>query len=1127
MKLNGLHVERFGIWQGLRLEGLDPGASCFYGPNEAGKTTLLQFVRSMLYGFGPDRRHYLPANSEGEAGGSLFTASPLGDFEICRRLTAETSVPYGKLDVVAADGSRHSGPQLKSLLANVDERIFNNVFAISLDELQELATLSDTEAADLLYTIAAGLDRVSLVDVLGEVTKSRTRLLSPDGQACQVAQLQADRARISAELDACLEQGRHFGRLASDRSQCEAEIARLEADAEQLEDQAVCLQRAAAVREPWSRREELDRQLTDLPVLQVPEGAVATLEALHAAAVARKKKLAAAQQAARRAAGEAASIVLNRGLLRSAARIEALSEQQTWLKTNLDQIARLDSEKAALEGQLSAAWQRLSPGQSPPGGGRQAMSSQRLRAFMPVARQVRAATEQVREAEAAAQAARDAQRALAERIAAGLTALGERDLAAATQRLGEEIARLRKRAQLDEQIEEMERCREELEQQSGASLDRQFLPMWAVLALGGLFTCGVLLIVAGLILPLGQTSAVGWALALLGLAGTFAAGVTKVMVERSWTLKQDEGQKQLSVVESQLAQARQERAAIDQRLSRGGGPIAVRLQKAEEKLGGLEALLPLDGQRQAAQEEAEHADQRIAEAKAELASARQRWKQTARAQGLPETIALGDIRRAVKSSGRLDKVQTRLGEIDGQTAQLRAQVSAVSSRVEQVIAAAGVQLAIAEPLVALAALQQMATQQRAAYDVQKQARRAERIAEHRAARLKNSLRRIGRRRRQLLESAGARSLAELRDAAKRCDEVRTLRAEREQLDRQVAGILGDDVPADAIARLLGSHLPEQLSAIEIDVQSRLQALRGRIRQLSEQNGMLAEKMRVLAEDRRAEQLRFELATIDQRLRDVFERWRVLAVTDHMLDSIRTSYEHERQPETLKEASRYFKLLTSDRYERVWTPLGERTLRVDNAEGRDRPVEQLSRGTREQLFLALRLALAASYHRRGAALPMLLDDVLVNFDTERAGAAIAVLRDFAASGRQVLVFTCHEHIYQMFQAAGLTAVCLPSGGRPIPKPIAPPAPALPPPPEQPEPVREPPKRPRRVRAVKEPPSVPPPAPPEAPAAADLAEDVPPWEEVMYSEIDDEPAPAELPVEENLWYDSADDELPKTE
>jgi hypothetical protein len=46
--------------------------------------------------------------------------------------------------------------------------------------------------------------------------------------------------------------------------------------------------------------------------------------------------------------------------------------------------------------------------------------------------------------------------------------------------------------------------------------------------------------------------------------------------------------------------------------------------------------------------------------------------------------------------------------------------------------------------------------------------------------------------------------------------------------------------------------------------------------------------------------------------------------------------------------------------------------------------------------------------------MILDDVFVNFDADRTKTACAVLRDFAKQGHQLLVFTCHEHVWRMFQ-----------------------------------------------------------------------------------------------------------------
>jgi hypothetical protein len=151
---------------------------------------------------------------------------------------------------------------------------------------------------------------------------------------------------------------------------------------------------------------------------------------------------------------------------------------------------------------------------------------------------------------------------------------------------------------------------------------------------------------------------------------------------------------------------------------------------------------------------------------------------------------------------------------------------------------------------------------------------------------------------------------------------------------------------------------------------------------------------------------------------------VLAVTSLMLEAIRQIYETERQPETLAEASTYLIRLTEGRYQRVWTPLSEDILRVDTAHGESLPLDVLSQGTREAVFLSLRLALAAAYARRGALLPLVLDDVLVNLDVKRAKMAAEVLRDFANAGHQMMLFTCHHHILRIFQSAGVEVRLLP-------------------------------------------------------------------------------------------------------
>lgn len=79
------------------------------------------------------------------------------------------------------------------------------------------------------------------------------------------------------------------------------------------------------------------------------------------------------------------------------------------------------------------------------------------------------------------------------------------------------------------------------------------------------------------------------------------------------------------------------------------------------------------------------------------------------------------------------------------------------------------------------------------------------------------------------------------------------------------------------------------------------------------------------------------------------------------------------------------------------------------------VEGMSEGTRDQLYLALRLASLERALESQEPLPLILDDILVNFDDSRARAVLRVLRDFSERA-QVLLFVHHEHLIALAQEA---------------------------------------------------------------------------------------------------------------
>ena len=99
---------------------------------------------------------------------------------------SRTAPRAGRAIVLAQNGSRQGQHLLNVLLSGVDETIFNNVFAIGIKELQELASLNDTQAAEQLYNLASGVDRVSIVEVMRNLEAERMSAVSGRAARCDV-----------------------------------------------------------------------------------------------------------------------------------------------------------------------------------------------------------------------------------------------------------------------------------------------------------------------------------------------------------------------------------------------------------------------------------------------------------------------------------------------------------------------------------------------------------------------------------------------------------------------------------------------------------------------------------------------------------------------------------------------------------------------------------------------------------------------------------------------------------------------------------------------------------------------------------------------------------------------------
>ena len=86
----------------------------------------------------------------------------------------------------------------------------------------------------------------------------------------------------------------------------------------------------------------------------------------------------------------------------------------------------------------------------------------------------------------------------------------------------------------------------------------------------------------------------------------------------------------------------------------------------------------------------------------------------------------------------------------------------------------------------------------------------------------------------------------------------------------------------------------------------------------------------------------------------------------------------------------------------------------NPQGATVPVQHMSDGARDQLYLAFRLAGLESYCRSTEPLPFIADDILVHFDDPRTEATLEVLAEFCGV-TQVLLFTHHLSVRRAAEA----------------------------------------------------------------------------------------------------------------
>jgi uncharacterized protein YhaN len=148
-----------------------------------------------------------------------------------------------------------------------------------------------------------------------------------------------------------------------------------------------------------------------------------------------------------------------------------------------------------------------------------------------------------------------------------------------------------------------------------------------------------------------------------------------------------------------------------------------------------------------------------------------------------------------------------------------------------------------------------------------------------------------------------------------------------------------------------------------------------------------------------------------------KRWAKLSIAKELLSETKAYYHRVRLPSVVKKAESYFSILTEAEYRKLFPPTDINGFIVERKDGTRFSPQELSQGTTEQLYLALRLALAVSYQTT-ITVPLMIDDSFVNFDGVRLQITMKLVRALSRE-RQIIFFTCHKHVLSWLEGEGIT------------------------------------------------------------------------------------------------------------
>ena len=1049
MKITEIDIDRFRIWRSLLLKLNPTGLNVIYGPNEAGKTTLMRFVQAVLYGFEPlnEEAAYQRPEDNIPWQGALRCDHGSRTWRVSRKAHA---THRGTLRVSGGPDDLANDAAMTQLLTNTDEHIFSDVFAVGVRELQQLSTLGSAQVAEYIYGLSLGPQGRQLLEALGDVRARRTALFAEEGREGQLPDLFNRYADLTGSRLNRGEARENHAKLVRRRLQLTDSISSLQTREDQIANELRGLRFLDACYKPWKKIRDYQGELNSLQLYtHDPKQSLDQLDACASDIQKHTSKREKLVEQVAQLRKQSARFELDMGFEKDRYAIQSLVNQSDWLRQIDQNIDVADQRSSHLKRDLEHQLTEMGPG----------WTIERLKAIDTSPSAHNALLESAKKYQDSLQ-----RRGKLRRWNRAMTKKSQQELVDLDTDLqargidSVEDALLRERNRLTE-LENLGRLRLQREQMalkiktvrnvmSRVNTDDS-IPEWVDRAVTIIACTGVLLFFCGLLAFLyvpagGQTNRIlggATAAAALGFAGMMWWAIRNGLrnhFDRKTGIQLDdlnaearEAEKNLRAVHERIQRIQSDGLA-GQHLMKADAPgtttadLVNCIGECSRHITDLENIARRQERAQLRRQRLKTLRERYRSAQQIVNEKRQDWCRLLNSLGMEETVKVQEAFTWWQRIQEVRELHTQWRNAAPEAEGLKRMFGGMQERVEQLgreVSPQGL-LNYTRPLEVLTGWgQQLKTHDRDRIERQRLLDDAEK--QHRESiNEQNLVEAAEMRRGAILARAGAMTREDILhqiDVQKRRGLLEKLLSTTQKelveisLSEPELAIVEDD-----IARFDPTRGREQIFSLEREQKT----VEAELSKNHEELGGLKQEIKLLESSRESQLRYFQKAHVATDIYRAAEEWFALQIEEDAVMEMRRRFEKENISGTLTTASSYLHRISSGRYHKIWAPLGEDFLCVDDEYERTFRVEQLSGGTREQLFLAIRFALVREFGRRGIELPVVMDDLFVNFDEERTVAAVECLIEIAAEGQQVLFFTCHQHLAELFQRKQIEPLWLP-------------------------------------------------------------------------------------------------------